>query len=175
LKQAHENLIHKNGKKNLSNLTPLQSYALRHLNLNQKIIIKPTDKNLGPAAMDMDHYILQVLKEHLLTNDYTQLSKDSARHKMETIQINLKELINQNQHQLNKAELVYFQRSLKLPHRIPIFYGLPKVHKTPVSLRPVVSTTNSFLAVFSVWLDYKMKDLLSLTKSYMKKLYNSDK
>jgi hypothetical protein len=125
--------------------------------------------------MDMDHYILQVLKEHLLTNDYTQLSKDSARHKMETIQINLKELINQNQHQLNKAELVYFQRSLKLPHRIPIFYGLPKVHKTPVSLRPVVSTTNSFLAVFSVWLDYKMKDLLSLTKSYMKKLYNSDK
>jgi len=77
-------------------------------------------------------------------------------------------LINLNQHQLNKAELMYFQRSLKLPHRIPIFYGLPKVHKTPVTLRAVVSTTNSLLAVISVWLDYKMKDLLTLTKSYIK-------
>jgi len=63
---------------------------------------------------------------------------------------------------------MYFQRSLKLPHRIPIFYGLPKVHKTPVTLQAVVSTTNSLLAVISVWLDYKMKDLLTLTKSYIK-------
>jgi hypothetical protein len=53
-------------------------------------------------------------------------------------------------------------------HRLPVFYGLPKVHKDPVSLRPVVSNTNSFLAIFSIWLDHKMKSLLPLIRSYIK-------
>ncbi len=35
-------------------------------------------------------------------------------------------------------------------------------------LRPVVSTNNSSLAVFSVWLDYKLKDLLPLVHSHIK-------
>jgi hypothetical protein len=33
-------------------------------------------------------------------------------------------------------------------------------------------STNSFLDVFSVWLDYKMKDLLPLVKSYTKNSTN---
>jgi len=57
LKQEHETRLIKNKTRNLSNLTPIQSKALLDLKLNHKIIIKPTDKNLGPAAMDLDHYI----------------------------------------------------------------------------------------------------------------------
>jgi hypothetical protein len=40
------------------------------------------------------------------------------------------------------------------------------VHKNPTTLRPVVSTTNSLLAVFSTWLHYKMKTLLPFIKSH---------
>jgi len=47
-------------------------------------------------------------------------------------------------------------------------YGLPKVHKNPTSLRSVVSTTNSLLAIFFTWLDYKMKELLPHIKAYIK-------
>jgi hypothetical protein len=36
-----------------------------------------------------------------------------------------------------------------------------------MTLRPVISSSGSFLAIFSVWLDYKMKDL-PLVKSYIK-------
>jgi hypothetical protein len=57
---------------------------------------------------------------------------------------------------------------MKTHFRLPIFYGLPKVHKTPMSLRTVVSSSNSLLAVFSVWLDYKAKELLPLIWSYLK-------
>ena len=53
-------------------------------------------------------------------------------------------------------------------HRIPIFYGMPKVHKNPLTFRPVVSCVNSFSSIFSNWLDYKMKDLLFLIPSYIK-------
>jgi hypothetical protein len=62
----------------------------------------------------------------------------------------------------------YFKRSLTATFRLPIFYGLPKVHKVPMSLRPAVSSTNSLLSVFSTWLDYRMKELIHLVPSYLK-------
>ncbi len=74
LKAAQHQLIKINSKKKSSNLTPVQLKTLRALRKNKSIIIKPTDKNLGPALMEIDSYIKQVLREHLLTKDYKQLS-----------------------------------------------------------------------------------------------------
>jgi hypothetical protein len=74
---------------------------------------------------------------------------------MDNLKTTLKSIVSDNQDKLSKAEALYFERSLKSHFRLPIFYGLPKVHKTPMSLWPVVSSSNSLLAVFSVWLDYK--------------------
>jgi hypothetical protein len=168
IKTKHRKLVEKHSNTNYSNLTPIQSEALRSLRSNNRLIIKPTDKNLGPALMDLETYIEQVLQEHLLTDDYIQLSKDEMERKIRNLKTILQDIIADNQDKLNKAESTYFQRSLKSHFRLPIFYGLPKVHKTPMSLRPVVSSTNSLLAVFSIWLDYKTKELLPLVKSYLK-------
>lgn len=116
----------------------------------------------------LEEYHRQILQEHLLIDDYAQLSKGSAQHKMDSLKQTLKTMISNNQDILSKAEFVYFQCSFQLQHRLLVFYGLPKVHKSPISLCHVVSNTNSFLAVFSIWLDQKMKDLLPLIKSYIK-------
>jgi hypothetical protein len=150
----------------------LQARTLKILRQNKQLIIKPTDKNLGPALLDLDAYIKQVLQEHLLTNDYAQLTPYEAKDRMEEIKRDLKQLISSNRNLLTTAETTYFDRSLKTRLRLPVFYGLPKVHKSPMSLRPVVSTHSSLLAIFSVWLDYKMKDLLHLVKSYLKDSYS---
>jgi hypothetical protein len=168
IKTKHRKLVEKHSNTNYSNLTPIQSEALRSLRSNNRLIIKPTDKNLGPALMDLETYVRQVLQEHLLTNDYIQLSSDEMERRMRNLKTTLQNIIADNQDKLSKAESTYFQRSLKSHFRLPIFYGLPKVHKTPMSLRPVVSSTNSLLAVFSIWLDYKTKELLPLVKSYLK-------
>jgi hypothetical protein len=40
-------------------------------------------------------------------------------------------------------------------------------HKTPMSLRPAVSSTNSLLAIFSIWLECNMKDLLPQARSFL--------
>jgi len=133
LKKKLQELINKLNGTNLTNLTPQQRAALKHLRTNHEIIIKPTDKNLGPAIMDTKTYIHQVLKEHLLTDTYKQLSSKEAKEKI---------------------------------------YGLPKVHKTPMTLRPVVSSVNSFLSVFSTWLDYRMKQLLPFMKSHIKNSFD---
>jgi len=158
LKKEHTKLLNKYRKINLSNLTPIQANALKLLKKNDNFIIKTTDKNLGPAIMDKAAYIQQVLSEHLLTNTYRNLTASEAKTQMETIKSTLKNLISNHLNHLSKAETTYFQRSLQLRHRLPIFYGIPKVHKSPVTLRPVISSVNSLLTVFSIWLDYKLKN-----------------
>jgi hypothetical protein len=146
----------------------LYTLTLRALKENKNLTIKPTDKNLGPAIMDTDRYIRQVLQEHLLTKDYMQLPEATAKAQMDHIKNRLKTLITASHTELSKPEQLYFRRNFQLHHRTPIFYGLPKVHKTPVTLKPVVSNSSSFLSLFSNWLDYKMKDLLPLVRSYTK-------
>jgi hypothetical protein len=87
---------------------------------------------------------------------------------MEKLKQHLTNIINLNQDLLPKAKLTYFNRSLKSHFQLPLFYGLPKMHKTPMFLWPVVSSTKSLLATFSIWLNYKMKDLLPLAHSFLK-------
>jgi hypothetical protein len=78
------------------NLNKLQLKTLQQLKNNYNFIIKPTDKNLGPAIMNLDDYINMVLNEHLLTSTYIQLSKETAINKLSTTQSHLKKLINTN-------------------------------------------------------------------------------
>jgi hypothetical protein len=153
---------------NSYNLTPNQRKTLNKLKANMNYIIMPTDKNLGPAIMNRNEYIKQCLTEHLLTSHYRQLSNNMAMDRLNTTKTSLINNFHEYKHQLSQAEVIYFTRSLKQHHRIPIFYGMPKVHKTPMTLRPVVSCINSFLSIFSNWLDFKMKDLLFLIPSYIK-------
>jgi hypothetical protein len=86
---------------------------------------------------------------------------------MEHLKTFLKDLLSKHANNLSKSKLTFFQCSLKEHHRLPIFYGLPKVHKQPISLRPVVSTSGSLLAIFSTWIDFKMKELLPFVQSYV--------
>ncbi len=108
------------------------------------------------------------LTQHLLTTDYQQLPLQEAKNRLENIKNTLKSLLQDHKDTLTVAEQTFFKRSLQLHHRIPLFYGIPKVHKTPTTLCPVVSTINSLLSVFSTWLDYQMKKLLPFIKSYLK-------
>jgi len=83
---------HSNKKRAKSNLTHKQTQTLQALKQNKNIIIKPSDKNLGPAIMDTNHYIQQVLKEHLLTDTYRQLTQSEAHNKLACISDTLKTL-----------------------------------------------------------------------------------
>jgi hypothetical protein len=154
LKNQQKTLVSTTQGRNFRNLTYPQSVTLRRLKLDGNLTIKNTDKNLSPAIMETEDYVTQVLKDHLLTKDYEKLSEVTAKYRMDDLTRTLKMLITENYKILSKPEITYFQRSFKQQYRTPIFYGLPKIHKTPVTLRPVVSSSSSFLSIFSVWLDF---------------------
>lgn len=69
---------------------------------------------------------------------------------------------------LTDAENTYFQRAAKLEYRIPQFYLTIKVHKRPWKTRPIISCINSYLNVFSKWLDYRFKELIKYSPTYVK-------
>jgi len=158
-----------------TSLTPNQKLTLNELKKSTEIIIMPTDKNLGPAILNRDKYIKQVLTEHLLTPSYLKMTSNLATPQNS----HTKQLLITNfqtyKHTLSQPELDFFTRSFKDQHPTPIFNGLLKVHKTPVQLRPVVSCVNSFPSIFSTWLDFRMKELLHLIPSYIKNSSNLNK
>jgi hypothetical protein len=151
-----------------SNLTPQQKETLHQLINNKDLIILPTDKNLGPAIINYEEYVKQILHEHLLSPNYERLSQSTASERLINTKNHLIKTFYKHKDLLSNAERLYFLRSFKNQHRTPIFYGLPKVHKKPIKLWPVVSCINSFPSIFSNLLDYKMKQLLHLVPSYIK-------
>jgi hypothetical protein len=124
---------------NLCNVTILQSQTLCALKASKHLTIKPMDKNLGPAIMDTESYITQVLKEHLLTSNYKRLTNNEATLQMKNIKHDLKTLIKNNHNALSKAEQLYFHHSFQYQHRTPIFYGLPKYTKSQSHSDPLLA------------------------------------
>jgi hypothetical protein len=104
LTKEHQKLIERNKRINHSNLTPLQQETLHLLHQNKRLNIKPTNKNLVPALMELETYIKQVLREHLLTDDYIQLTKEEMERIMRNLKTTLQDIITSNQNQLSKAE-----------------------------------------------------------------------
>jgi hypothetical protein len=107
---------------------------------NTRFIICLTDKNLGPAIIEREVYRQMALTAHLQNGDaYRQLSPKEASTLVSKTETELKQLITEYAHCLSKAEHTYFEQSYNLGHRIPRFYLMMKVHKTPMASRSVVS------------------------------------
>ena len=115
-----EEAIQHNIKSPETNLSKLQHNCLQNIKYDHIFIICLSDKNLGPAIMNTLDYINLVLKEYLLTKTYRQLSPTEAK----KINSTKKDCI------LSTAQQTFFQRSFKNNHRLPLFYGVPKAHKT---------------------------------------------
>ena len=162
-------------QKNLSrlkrkhNLPGPQRKLLKTLPGNYDFIQTATDKGVGPAIMERSTYKLKNLQEHLLkTSTYKQLTKTQAEHKMTAATYLFKQLVDSNLKILSKEEIKYFRRSFQEDRRLPQYYGLPKVHKTPWKMRPVESTVNSRIGDLSKWVDYHLQRVVHLCPCYLK-------
>ena len=95
------------------------------------------DVKLNAEELDAEEGIkvdvTQTLQEHLLTDNYECLQTTQAIADLHRNKQQLKQYIANEGGTLSQAELEYFQRSYQLHHRVPMFYSMPKVHKTPYS------------------------------------------
>jgi hypothetical protein len=160
------------------NLDKERIELLRQVKNERKcIIISATDKNLGPAVMEIDQYIKGALKDYLdHTETYRELVKEEALLMNEA---NFRwicyQFIDFPPEELSKKDRKYFSKTLcglkdtdgvtllKEKIQLPYFYILPKVHKQPKwKTRPVVSGVSSVLKPLSKWVDIQLQKVVHL-------------
>ena len=121
-----------------SNLTPDEQKALKRLKTDENIVILPADKGRVTVVMDKTDYND---KMDSLVNDkqtYEVLKRDPTPA--------LQRKLNNKLLTLKKTDKIDFRRYIRLRCSVPQppkQYGLPKLHKPNIPMRPIVSFCGS--------------------------------
>jgi hypothetical protein len=150
-----------------SNLTNSERHDLGKLKRNPNIVLKPTDKNMGIAVIDKSFYT-SLVNHHLDCPSYEKLETNPLQATIEGINKTLETLTN------NKAIPHELQTKLSPPDepRIGLFYGLPKLHKPKLAIRPIISNCNHPTSNLSQWLHEMMAPTAIKAKSHILNSYH---
>ncbi|KAI8493809.1 hypothetical protein Bbelb_281560 [Branchiostoma belcheri] len=121
-----------------SNITREERTALKDLATNQDILILPADKGRCTVVLDWEQYDRKVLDLLGDKDTYMPLKKDPTNKFKGKISSALKKL--QTEGVLDRPTYLKLNPTTEQP---PAFYGLPKIHKQSVPLRPIVSSIGS--------------------------------
>ena len=137
-----------------SNLTKDERQALKRLKTDENIVILPADKGRVTVVMDKTDYYD---KMDALVNDkqtYQVLKRDPTPA--------LQRKLNNKLLDLKKTDAIDIQRYNTLRCRVPQLpklYGLPKLHKPNIPIRPIVSFCGSLTYQLSKYLTTVPKPL----------------
>lgn len=108
--------------------------ALQELKHETPFLIKPSDKNLGICIVSKTWYTNQVMK-HLQSDTYEIFTGSLSTHvtKLKQLLSNLRQ----------SSSLVRFILEHTTDARPAPFYVIPKIHKSPVSSRPITADHSS--------------------------------
>lgn len=181
-------------------LTTAKSFSKALLSLikNKNIVIKWADKNLGLTILDAQHYhtlCKQMLadsktylplpnKDHYLPNHHKFLSK-ICKYPEEPppfLRDKIIFTIKNNPWDLDPKDLKNFQtfmweavhpNNIEKTSEPPYFYGIPKVHKPKLCLRPIVAAHSTLTTRPGIWLSTTLSTVIKQTPSSI--LPDSDK
>ena len=149
-----------------NNLTEDERLALKSLKDQDEVIIQQADKGGKIVLMDRDDYI-QACQDMLDdTQFYQRETEERHQENIETVRSTINELDNLIPSKEKKYILEDADKC-----RMPLFYGLPKIHKnftTTPPMRPIVSGFNSCTAKLSEFLDSFLKFQAQKCSSYIK-------
>ena len=121
-----------------TNLTSRETRALKELREAQDILILPADKGRSTVVMNCDEYVQKLQNMLSDTNTYRKLNKDPSPALERKMNSKLLELRKKKE----ISEAIY-KKVRSSAGKTPPLYGLPKIHKPSVPLRPIVSFINS--------------------------------
>jgi len=127
------------------NLTPHQRHLLTSLQANESIIIAHADKNLGPVGIDVEHYIKLGLDHLQDTSTYKLLSEEQASHEIDTLWQEMHAWTIRHRRSLPDDTVYFIREHMDKAMKDPLgyIYLLIKLHKLPITGRPVCSDCGS--------------------------------
>ena len=120
--------------KNVDNISFAEKTALNQLKNDENIITVPADKGRSTVVMNKSDYVNKCMEHLNDRNIYKVLTKNT----MKSIQTRLNKVLKklETQKKLTRSQyLNLYSNSAKIPR----FYGLPKIHKQDIPIRPIVS------------------------------------
>ena len=151
-----------------SNLTLEERISLKNLSERTDIIIHSADKGGKIVIMDRSIYIQECEKQLENKEFYNMVKTDPTNIYVEEIKTNINDML-QNEIITNQQSK-FLSQHLENP-RIPVFYGLPKIHKLFKKfppLRPIVSHLNSNSCKLSEFIDSFLKYQAKRCKSFIR-------
>ena len=154
-----------------SNLTKFQARILQDIRSNENIIIAQADKNLGPVGIDTEKYIRWALDEHLLdVNTYIRESEEEALAAAKNLFTEIIEWTRKHKMSVSRDALKYIRHwsDKNLSDPFGYFYLTIKIHKGPLSTRPVCSDCTSLVHPLGKWLDHMLQPVVTSQPFYFK-------
>ena len=150
-------------KKAKKNLLASQDAGMRWLLEHPEIIIANTDKNLGPCAMEREEYIRYAWQDHLSdTATYRQLSNEELLARVRNIRISIQYFCDIYK-SVDKSDLLYIERytdAVSNDKASSYMYLMPKIHKTPLKTRAIISYSGSICQGLALWVDKELKKII---------------
>ena len=150
-------------KRQKTNLLPSQRAAFVWLMNHPEIIVCASDKNLGPAVMERSKYLRLTHRDHLSdTNTYRRLDKPIALARLKEVSRTIESFGTQFP-SIPRGETKYIKRKLDLVSKrneTSFLYINPKIHKTPLKTRPIISYCGSLCEGLAQWTDLQLKKII---------------
>ena len=137
--------------------------ALKDLSNDEKILVLPADKGKATVVMDKADYDSKIQQIQSDQGTYKPLDKDPTA--------SLERRMNSRLLDLRKTGRLHpdaYTRLRSSAGRVPLLYGLPKVHKRGVPLRPIVSFLSSPTYELSKFLAGLLTPVVGLTGSHVR-------
>lgn len=163
-------LRHFTQKPHKPNITPFQRRLLKQLQDNKEVIITSADKGLGPVAIDTKQYIEMGLTHLLDPTTYTILSETQAYSDITTLRRQIFAWTQKHNSTLDTNVVNYIRHHINSTIKDPFgyFYLLIKLHKTPISSRPVCSDCASLPHALGKWVDTQLQPIVKQQATYFK-------
>ena len=153
-----------NHRPNTDNLSEAEKLALKELDSNPDIVIKPADKGGKIVVLDRDAYINEAIRQLSNSKFYKKLTYNP----IQTLILEISTFITylRGQNLIDNDTFSFLHPNTN--SRTPVSYMLPKIHKQNTPGRPIISGCGSPTANLSIYLDHYLKPIVQQIPSYIK-------
>ena len=165
VENIRQNIIEELTKKRrfqCNNLNTRERAALIRLSNDRNIVTKPADKKGATVILNSEDYVAEALRQLDNTEYYKKVDRDYAEGHEKNIDECITTLAIKGNRERDIGKLLRPVNS-----RTPVFYMLPKIHKTNNPGRPVVSSVNSHTEKISAYIDDYLRPLAERLPSYI--------
>ena len=147
------------------NITPNERKAIKELQNNTQIVIKPADKGGSIVIQNRSDYLREGYKQLSNHDFYMELNYDPTELNRITVQNKIEDMFQNGEIDITVKEYL-----TDVHCKTPNFYMLPKIHKgiTPPQGRPILSANGSPTEKISQFVDHFLNPLCPSIKSYIK-------